>query len=89
MIMPNEYPLQIHEMMARLGIEASAAVLPLLSLRYTTAFQRCGACSCRKLCQDWLDSAPPMVNFAPFFCRNADILFELQFDQPGPRRINC
>jgi hypothetical protein len=32
----NEYPVQIYEMMARLGIELSAAVLPRLSLRYAT-----------------------------------------------------
>jgi hypothetical protein len=29
-----------------------------------------------------------MVNFAPEFCINADILFDLQCDQAGPRRIN-
>jgi hypothetical protein len=28
-----------------------------------------------------------MVNFAPDFCMNADILFDLQCDQPGPRRV--
>jgi hypothetical protein len=27
-----------------------------------------------------------MMNFPPSFCANADILFELQYDQPGPRR---
>jgi hypothetical protein len=27
------------------------------------------------------------MNFAPWFCRNADLLFELQYDQPGPRRV--
>jgi len=29
-----------------------------------------------------------MVNFAPDFCVNADILFDLQYDQAGPRRFN-
>jgi hypothetical protein len=29
-----------------------------------------------------------MPNFAPCFCINADLLFELQYDQPGPRRVN-
>ena len=33
-----------------------------------------------------VDYAPAMVNFAPGFCVNAEILFELQCDQPGPRR---
>jgi hypothetical protein len=31
---------------------------------------------------------PAMVNFAPDFCINADILFDLQYDQAGPRRVN-
>ena len=86
--MANEYPVQIYEMMARLGIEPSAAVLTRLSLRYATAFRRCVACQSKKVCQDWLDYAPAMVNFAPFFCSNAEILFELQHDCPGPRRVN-
>jgi len=29
-----------------------------------------------------------MVNFAPDFCMNADILFDLQYDQAGPLRAN-
>jgi hypothetical protein len=29
-----------------------------------------------------------MLNFAPDFCMNADILFDLQSEQAGPRRIN-
>ena len=83
-----EYPVHIYEMMARLGIEPSAGVLPRLSLRYAAAFQRCNACRSKRACEDWLDYAPTMVNFAPCFCMNADILFELQYDQPGPRRVN-
>jgi hypothetical protein len=80
--------MHIYEMMARLGIEPDAGVLPRLSLQYATAFRQCAACRSKRACQDWLDYAPSMVNFAPSFCRNADILFELQYDQPGPRRIN-
>jgi hypothetical protein len=83
-----EYPVHIYEMMARLGIEPSAGVLPRLSLRYAAAFQRCNACRSKRACEDWLDYAPTMVNFAPCICMNADILFELQYDQPGPRRVN-
>ena len=62
--------MHIYEMMARLGIEPAAGVLPQLSLRYATALRQ-------------LDYAPAMVNFAPDFCRNADILFDLQFDEIG------
>ena len=84
-----QHPVPIYGMMARLGIDPHAGVLPRLSLRYATAFRRCHACQSKKACQDWLDYAPAMVNFAPSFCMNADILFELQYNQPEPRRINC
>jgi Family of unknown function (DUF6455) len=83
-----EYSVHIYEMMARLGIDPGAGVLPRLSLRYATTLQRCENCRCKKACQDWLDYAPTTVNFAPDFCMNADILFELQFDQTGPRWVN-
>ncbi len=71
------------DMMSRLGIEPSASVLPPLGLRYAAAFHICEACSCKEACRAWLARAPAEVNFAPRFCPGADILFELQFDQPG------
>jgi uncharacterized protein DUF6455 len=83
-----EYSTHIYEMMARLGIEPGAGVLPQLSLRYATALRRCENCRSKKACQDWLDYAPAMINFAPDFCMNADILFELQYHQPWSRRVN-
>ena len=83
-----EYSLHIYAMMARLGIEPNAGVLPRFSLRHATAFRRCKQCRSKKACQDWLDYAPAMVNFAPDFCVNAEILFELQCDQPGPRLVH-
>ena len=83
-----EYSTHVYEMMTRLGIEPGAGVLPQLSLRYATAVRRCENCRFKKACQDWLDNAPAMVNFAPDFCVNADILFDLQYDQAGPRRGN-
>jgi hypothetical protein len=49
---------------------------------------RCEGCRSKNACRDWLDYAPAMVNFAPCFCPNADNLFELQYDQPGPRRVD-
>jgi len=84
----HEHSVHIYEMMARLGIDSGAGV-PRLSLRYATAFQRCEACRSKEACQDWLDHAPAVVNFAPCFCVSADILFELQCEQPGPRRVDC
>ena len=74
---------QVYEMMTRLGIEPNGSILPRLSLRYATAFHRCEACAYKKVCRDWLDHAPALVSLAPHFCPDADILFELQFDQPG------
>jgi len=53
----------LYEMMARLGTESR--VLPQRSLRYAAALRRCEACRSKKACQDWLDYAPAMVNFAP------------------------
>ncbi len=37
-------------------------------------------------CREWLKTAPEALNFAPKFCPNGDILFELQFDQLGSPR---
>jgi hypothetical protein len=51
----HDYPVPIYEMMARLGIEPDAGVLPRLSLRYATALQRCEACRSKHACRDWLD----------------------------------
>ncbi len=75
----------LHEMMASLGIDFGPGVLARLELRYPTAFRRCQACVAKDACLQWLDhGAAPSL--APRFCVNADILFELQCDQPGPRR---
>jgi hypothetical protein len=87
-IVAHDYPAHIYEMMARLGIAPDAGVLPRLSVRYAAALQGCEACRSKNACRDWLDYAPVMVNFAPGFCPNGDILFELQYDQPGPRRVD-
>jgi hypothetical protein len=81
------YPVLLYEMMAHLGIEPEAGVLSRSSLQYATARRRCEACRSKAVCREWLECAPPAVNFAPCFCVNADILFELQYDQPGPRRV--
>ena len=83
-----EYSTHIYEMLARLGVEPAAGILPQLSLRYATALRLCETCRSKKACRDWLDYAPAMLNFPPDFCMNADILFDLQSEQAGPRRIN-
>ena len=73
-------------MMERLGIEAGGGVLPRLSLTYASALHRCEQCRTPDTCREWLKAAPKVLNFAPKFCPNDDIFFELQFDQPGGRR---
>jgi len=78
----------IFEMMARLGIAPDAGVLPQFSLQYATMVQHCESCRFKKACRQWLDRSPAAANSAPWFCLNAEILFELQCDQPGPRRPN-
>ncbi len=78
-------PTYIREMMEHLGIEPSGGAVPRLGLIYTTAFHRCEACQSKQACRDWLDSMAGSVEFAPHFCPNADILFELQVNQPSNR----
>jgi len=81
--------LYLYEMMVHLGIDPAGGILPLLSARYAAASRRCRGCPSKAACRDWLDLAPPRMSFAPPFCVNADLLFELQYDEPGPRRVMC
>jgi len=48
---PADYSIEIYEMMARLGIEPGAGVLPRSSLRYATALRRCEDCQSKKACR--------------------------------------
>ena len=73
--------IQLYEMMEKLGLEPTSGVLPQYSLRHATALHLCKACRRKKICRNWLDRAPPMVKLAPHFCPDAEILFELQYDQ--------
>ena len=79
----NSQPIYLIEMMERLGIDPSAGARARLGLSYATAFHRCEACPSKQACRDWLDRMPRSVTFAPRFCPTADILFELQVDQPA------
>ena len=73
-------------MMEWLGIEPAGGVISRWSLSYATALHRCQACPSKEACHTWLDSIPQAVSFAPRFCPNADILFEMQVDQPPDAR---
>jgi hypothetical protein len=77
----------IREMMEHLGIEPSGGVVPRWSMAYTTALHRCETCGKKPECRDWLDHMPAAVSFAPRFCPNADIFFELQVEQPRADRV--
>ena len=76
-------PTNVIEMMQRLGIETGGGNVPQLSLSYATAFHRCDACASKQACRKWLDATPQSATFAPTFCPNSDILFELQVNQPA------
>jgi hypothetical protein len=83
-------PTHISEMMQRLGIEPGGGVVARWTMHYTTVFHRCEACAGKQPCQDWLDRTPGQVSFAPRFCPCADILFELQVEQPrADRAAGC
>jgi hypothetical protein len=69
-------------MMERLGIEPGDGVVPRLSLSYLTAFHRCESCPSKQTCREWLDNTSAPVAFAPRFCPNTDILFELAVSVP-------
>jgi hypothetical protein len=76
-------PACINGMMERLGIEVGGGILPRHSLTYAAARHRCEQCQTPDACREWLKTAPEALNFAPKFCPNGDILFELQFRSVG------
>jgi hypothetical protein len=75
-------PTYICEMMERLGIEPGGGVVPRLGLSYMTAFHRCEICPSKQTCREWLDTTQRPATFAPAFCPNTDIFFELQVNYP-------
>jgi hypothetical protein len=79
-------PIYMCEMMERLGLEPGGGVVALLGLSYATALRSCEVCPSKEACRGWLDSMPASVVFAPRFCPNADIFFELEVDQPSAWR---
>ena len=80
----EHHPIQVFEMMARLGIEPGSSVTPRLILTYATAVHRCEVCSYHETCRYWLDHAPASIGSAPRFCPDAEILFELQSIKSHP-----
>jgi hypothetical protein len=69
--------------MERLGIDPAGGVVGRAGLTYLTALHRCQSCPSKPECRAWLDSLPMSMRFAPGFCPNGELLFELRHDQPG------
>jgi hypothetical protein len=80
---PDKKPTHMREMLERLGVDPATGVLAHCELTFMTALHRCQNCPSKAACRAWLDSMPMSVAFAPKFCPNSDLFFELQFDQPG------
>ncbi len=79
----DQKPTYVGEMLERLGVDPATGVLTNCELTFLTALHRCQNCPSKAACRAWLDSVPMSVSFAPKFCPNSDLFFELQFDQPG------
>ena len=80
---PDYKSAYMREMMERLGVDPACGVLAYSELTFLTALHRCQSCPSKAACRVWLDSMPMSVSFAPKFCPNSDLFFELQVDQPG------
>jgi len=83
----HKEPLLVWQMMERLGIEVAGGALTHWSMVYDTARHRCESCSSKPACKRWLKATPPFAGFAPPFCPNADLLFELQVSRPGAELV--
>jgi len=77
------------EMMRRLGVDPACRVIAHSELTFLTAAHQCRGCDAQERCRAWLDDAPMSFAFAPGFCPNKDLLFEMQFDQAGPVPLGC
>lgn len=74
----------LFEMMQRLGVDPARRSIAQSELTFLTALHHCQGCESKQQCRHFLDSAPMSFAFAPGFCPNKDLLFEMQFDQAGP-----
>ena len=58
----SNHPINVFEMMERLGIEGGGGVLPGLGLAYASALRTCHQCERGEACHEWLK----VVDYAPF-----------------------
>lgn len=78
---PQAFPARIFEMMTRLGIDPHRVDSRELRALYAEAVKQCEQCRVKSACEAWLDDAPTLVKSPPWFCLNAEHLFDLQCDQ--------
>jgi hypothetical protein len=76
--------LYLFELMQRIGVDPSRRSIAQSELTFLTALNQCRNCKSNEQCRAWLDQAPMSFAFAPGFCPNKDLLFEMQFDQGEP-----
>jgi Family of unknown function (DUF6455) len=69
----------VYKMMEHLGIELGGGVIPRFGLMYASAVRSCEKCRSVHACTEWLETASS-TSFAPKFCPNAGIFFELVFE---------
>jgi Family of unknown function (DUF6455) len=70
----------VYEIMDRLGIDVGGGAIARFGLLFSCAVRSCQQCRYGAECREWLKSAPNVLDTAPEFCPNADIVFQLQFD---------
>ncbi|MBS0245695.1 MAG: hypothetical protein JSR61_03675 [Proteobacteria bacterium] len=78
----------LFEMMQRLGIDPARRSIAQSELTYLTALHQCQGCKSKAECRSFLAQAPMSFAFAPAFCPNNDLLFEMQFDQGEPHVLH-
>ena len=78
------HPPYLFEMMQGLGIDPARHSIAQSELTFLTALHQCQGCQSKEQCRAFLDRAPMSFAFAPAFCPNKDLLFEMQFDQGEP-----
>ena len=79
----SNHPINVFEMMERLGIEGGGGVLPGLGLAYASALRTCHQCERGEACHEWLKVMSTMLRSPPKFCPNADLFCQLTFEQPS------
>ena len=84
--LPECHRTYICEMMECLGYRAGRRCRAASKLKLHDRVPPVRSLPSKQACRTWLDELPQLVTFAPRFCPNGDILFELQVNQPSLNR---